>query len=153
MSYLTISNSFKPWVDCRNYLKTVEQWIVVWIHTEKKLSICYRLLVQMFSNSCIYTITYILLNNSLFSMQYIWLFLATFFFSFCNKFYLTGKRQDQEIPSNLSKNNKPSNRFLTRACITVYQPIQDQCSHSDTPLEKRAQKESNSVKWINSSEL
>ena len=153
MSCLTISSGLKPWVDCHNYLKTAGQWRDVWIHTEKDCPFVAGVLVPMFSNSCRYIITYILLNMCLFSIQYIWLFHDTIFISFCSEFYLTGNRQDKEIPSNLSKNNKLSNLFLARACITVYQLIQDQCSHSDTPLEKRAQKESISVKWINFSKL
>ena len=47
---------------------------------------------------------------------------------------------NEEIPSNLSKNNKISKLFWAVACITVYQLMQDQCSHSDTVLEERAQK-------------
>ena len=32
LSCLTISNSPKPWVDCRNYFKTVGQWMCLNIH-------------------------------------------------------------------------------------------------------------------------
>ena len=46
--------------------------------------------VPMFLNSCIYIVAYILLNT-LFSMQYIWLFLDTIFFVFAMNFIVLAR--------------------------------------------------------------
>ena len=110
--------------------------------------------VPMFSNSCIYIITYILLNTCLFSVQHIWLFVDTIFFLFAINFILLLARDKTKkyLPTS-QRIIKYLIFFLARACITVYQLMQDQCSHSDTPPAERAQKECISVKWITSSKL
>ena len=91
----------------------------------------------MFSNSCIYITTYNLLNACLFSMQYIWLFLDTIFFLFAMNFVLLARDKTKKY-FLISQRIINCNKLLASPCITVYQ--QDQCSHSDTPLEKGLRK-------------
>ena len=86
-------------------------------------------------------------------MQYIWISLDTNFFLFAMNFILLARDKTKKYLPISQRIINYQTFFFARACITVYQLIQDHCSHSDTPLEKRAQKDSISVKWINSSKI